>query len=123
MQHYLPKWRQLTSDPWILESVAGYHLEFESEPVQHCLPKAPPFNEVEVDLIDDEVMKLIDKRAIVPVAFKLKEYISNIFLVPKKTGDMRPVINLKPLNQFIHFKMENIQMALRIHGTQSSTSL
>ena len=30
-----------------------------------------------------------------------------------KTGDLRPVINLKPLNQFvqrIYFKMENIQM-------------
>ena len=33
----------------------------------------------------------------------------------KKTGDFRPVINLKPLNQLeqrIHFKMENIQMAM-----------
>ena len=28
------------------------------------------------------------------------EFISTVFLVPKKTGDFRPVINLKPLNQF-----------------------
>ena len=37
------------------------------------------------------------------------------FLVPEKTGDLRPVINLKPLNQFVqknHFKMENIQMPM-----------
>ena len=43
------------------------------------------------------------------------EFISPVFLVPKKTGDFRPVINLKPLDQFvekIHFKMENIHMAL-----------
>jgi hypothetical protein len=43
------------------------------------------------------------------------EFISNIFLVPKKNGDFRLVINLKPRNHFvdkIHFKMENIQMVL-----------
>ena len=43
------------------------------------------------------------------------EFISTVCLVPKKTGDFRPVINLKPLYQFvekIHFKMENIRMAL-----------
>ena len=57
------------------------------------------------------------KRAVTRVAPCKEEFISNIFLVPKKTGDMRPVINLKPLNQYIqniHFKMENIQMALNL---------
>ena len=43
------------------------------------------------------------------------EFISTVCLVPTKTGNFRPVINLKPLNQFvekIHFKMENTRMAL-----------
>ena len=44
-----------------------------------------------------------------------KEFISTVCLVPKKTGDFRPVINLKPLSQFvekIHFKVANNRLAL-----------
>lgn len=113
--NYMSNWRHLTSDPWVLETIAGYHLEFESTPVQLCLPTPPPFNKCEMNLIDEEVVKLLGKGAIEYVFPCKEEFVSNIFLVPKKTGDMRPVINLKPLNQFmqkIHFKMENIQMAL-----------
>ena len=37
--------------------------------------------------------------------------VSRLFTVPKKSGGLRPVINLKPLNQFLHlqtFKMEDL---------------
>ena len=43
-----------------------------------------------------------------------KIFLSNIFTVPKKNGDLRLVINLKDLNQFLafhHFKMESFQTA------------
>ena len=109
--HNLEVWRRITSDPWVLETVSGYHLEFNTLPVQSVLPRPPPFSEREKQLIDEEITKLLTKGAIRKVYSCPYEFISNIFLVPKKTGDLRPVINLKPLNQFvqrIHFKMENI---------------
>ena len=65
-------------------------------------------------LVDTEIDQLLRKGAIQCVSPCQGENISNYFF-PKKTGEMRPVINLKPLNEFvraIHFKMENIQMAL-----------
>ena len=90
-------------------------MEFDSIPKQTRVPKPPPFGGFEKHLIDDEIVTLKSKGAIEEVSSCPNEFLSNIFLVPKKTGDMRPVINLKPLNVFvqkIHFKMENINTAL-----------
>ena len=91
----LPKWREFTSDPWILQTVSGYHLEFETTPHQVNLPKFPKFSERETAMIESEINKLISKGAVTEVSPCDNEFISTVFLVPKKTGDFRPVINLK----------------------------
>ena len=56
---------------------------------------------------------MLDKRAIQPTNQTNPQFIGHIFLRPKKSGGMRPVFNMKALNQFIqykHFKMENLTM-------------
>ena len=83
--------------------------------LQTGIPISPPFGGFEKQLIEDEIVTLKSKGASKEVTYCSNEFLSNIFLVTKKTGDMRPVINLKPLNVFvqkIHFKMENINTAL-----------
>lgn len=66
-------------------------------------------------MVDNEIIELIEKGAISESKHEQGEFISNIFLVKKKGGSFRPVINLKKLNEFIeyhHFKMENIETVL-----------
>ena len=78
------------------------------------LPSQANFSKGQPQAIDKEVLKLLEKGAIVKAQRCQGEFISNLFLVPKKTGDSRPVINLKPLNNFAvkrHFKTETINVA------------
>jgi hypothetical protein len=60
---------------------------------------------------DVEISELIVKRAIFSIPESSGKFFSSIFLVPKKTGGYRPIINLKNLNshiRFEHFKMEGM---------------
>ena len=61
--------------------------------------------------MDKEMSKLLAKGAICEVPFTTNSFYSRIFLVPKKDCDMRPVIDLSTLNQYIepqHFQMEHL---------------
>ena len=61
--------------------------------------------------MSEEVQTLLSKRAveIVHNPTAIPGFYSRLFLVPKKTGGMRPVFDLSILNTFLvipHFKME-----------------
>ena len=118
LKNHLTFWKTLTTDVNILEIVQGYKIEFSMMPYQHSPRETPvPKNSVKLNLIQEEIDSLLQKQAIIPVQEMPREFISTIFLVPKKSGGMRPIINLKPLNNFvetIHFKMETLQTALNL---------
>ena len=60
--------------------------------------------------MQEEVDKLVRKGAIKEVSPAPGQFVSRIFMVPKKGGSVRPVVNLRPLNKFVakkKFKMEN----------------
>ena len=88
----------------------GYQLEFNSFPVQFAV-RETKFNKNEGEIMDIELQKLIDKGVIEETEHSEGEYISTVFLRPKKDGKYRLILNLKQLNEHIeycHFKMERL---------------
>ena len=111
----IDSWKNLTSDSWILETVAGYKIELENIPHQRIIPKQIQLNDDQKKIIDKEIAELLMKNAISKSSDEPDQFISNIFIVEKKNEKFRPVINLKKLNEFIkyhHFKMETLETVL-----------
>ena len=101
----------MTQDPWVLGLLDGYRLELISTPIQLRLPKAGIYSQEQATSIAVEIGKLLEKGAIKEVRPVPGQFISSIFMVPKRGGASRPVVNLKPLNKFVvrrHFKMEGM---------------
>jgi hypothetical protein len=102
--------------PWLLRLLhQGYSIPLTSPPpLRFCNPS--PFdtdNSLTTQTIDQEIQKLLSKQAIelVQNPHQPTGFHSNLFVIPKKDGGLRPVLNLKPLNRYLpiqHFKMETM---------------
>ena len=115
VRFFIDEWKLYTSDKWVLQTVAGYQIDFNAWPVQHFIPKEISFSESLKDLVSNEIASLLEKGAIVPSENEVGQFISNIFIVPKPNGKFRPVINLRELNFFVtyeHFKQETFPVVL-----------
>ena len=112
LSHFLPFWRQITSDKWVLEVVAlGHSLELLGSPRNGLVPTKPPSRFVSA--MAEEVASLSQKGAIarVPPDQARNGYCSTYFIVAKKDGGLRPILNLKWFNFWIlfqKFKMETL---------------
>ena len=114
-RHHLDKWCQITSDPVILDMVSGCEIEFTHTPVQTREPKPLRFNEAESGIISEQLDSFLEKGVIEPCGHEDGEFISNIFIRPKRDGSHRVILNLRELNSFVeyhHFKMETIQSCI-----------
>ena len=105
-------WLKVTRNQWILDTATGFRIEFLQTPTPVTCPRAGVCSSQEQSLID-EITKMLSKGAIIklPPEEASKGFYSSLFLVPKKDRGMKPVINLKSLNEYVvpqHFKMEGI---------------
>lgn len=119
MKLFISEWEKLTSDDSILDIVKHCHLEFENDcvPSQTSLPHQIKFNNKECLYVKNEIDKLLKMEVIMEIDLENVEFVSTIFLRPKRNGEFRMILNLKELNQFIkyhHFKMDTFESALKI---------
>ena len=115
--NYYNQWKLLTSNPEILDIVRGAHIDFQQLPVQKSPPKSNNFSDCESKLIDIEINKLLSKGVITPCRSEKHEFISRIFLRPKKDGTSRLILNLKSFNknvEYHHFKMDTLHSILKL---------
>ena len=93
--------------------VQGHHLQLRSRPplfrnFWHFNVKVPAAHH---PVIQKEVDELLAKGAIEPSSGGAGFY-SSVFVVPKHTGGLRPILNLKHFNRYMHipsFKMPTLK--------------
>ena len=129
MAHFVEKWEEITDNKWVLSIVRhGFRIPFSKIPPLSSVPirisqSSSPF-------IREEIENLLNKRAVERVQNPgTPGFYSRIFLVPKKEGKLRLIIDLSLLNRYIKkqsFKMEtvkSVRQAMRLNDWAVSIDL
>ena len=118
LRFFKSEWYKITSDPNILDMVSGMHIDLKSLPSQHSYAQPLRLSPQEIHAADEQVKKLLDKQAIKhSYRGQPGEFVSLVFLRPKKDGVFRMILNLKKFNKNVsynHFKMETLQHILTL---------
>ena len=116
LKHFCSHWQNITSDHFILDSVTQYKIKFAAGfPQQEAVPRESGFSLQEQHIIQNEIDNLLNKGVIKGTTRCEGEFISTIFIRPKKDGTYRLILNLKNLNDHVeyhHFKMDILQSAI-----------
>ena len=118
MKYFANNWRKITSDDAILDIVEHCHIQLKegTNPINTSLPRSF-FNVKEEQIIEAEIQKLLEMKVLIEVDHCSDEYLSPIFVVPKKDGEYRMILNLKQFNENIdyhHFKMDTFESAIKL---------
>ena len=101
----------------MLNIVKGYKIEFFNIHWQSNEHRENAFSDTEHGTIQAEIAKLLAKKVIVPSQDEPNQFVSNIFVRPKRNGKFRMILNLSHLNKFItykHFRMDTLNSCLNL---------
>ena len=116
-KNFVSKWKELTSDPEILDYVRHCHIEFTEDPTLYSQHGPHQFNVEQQNNISIEVDKLLKLGVISKSVHVEGECISPIFALPKPDGSYRLIFNFKHCNQAVlyrHFKMDTLTAILNL---------
>ena len=117
---FLSEWEKVTSNPWVISTLRdGHHPQWKSTPPPfRGIRRTPvPVDPVKRESLRSEIQSLLDKSAIEVVSRGQENvgFYSTYFLVPKKDGGFRPILNLRDLNACIEvptFRMETLRSVI-----------
>ena len=116
---HLQSWSEIGASPWVLRTISkGYKLQFARRPPACGKPLFSQASGQAAQVLQDEIASLLDRRAIrvVPPQQSNSGFFSRYFLVKKKGGGVRPILDLRALNGFLktfRFKMLTNKALLR----------
>lgn len=98
-------WAALGANPWVFSTMTqGYRLQFSRKPTLSISgPQHAMQNKRHRRILEEEVATLLSKGAIREVgkADHQSGFFSRYFLIPKRDGGLRPVLDLRGLNWFL----------------------
>lgn len=113
----MKSWEKLTNNKKIVSWIKGYPIKFLTKPLQRHTPPVKSWSQSECKIIQPAIGKLLVIGAISKCTPCSNQFVSSIFVRPKKDGSYRMILNLKNLNKYInppHFKMENHKTACKL---------
>ena len=118
LKYFAENWKKITSDDVVLDIVQNCHLQLKegTNPINTKVPYSF-FNAREEQIIQGEIKKLLKMEVLIEVEHCSDEFLSPIFVVPKKNDEYRMILNLKNFNEnieYYHFKMDTFESAIKL---------
>ena len=107
LAHFAQDWAKITDDKWVLSVIRdGYRIPFLERPI--LSPNPVFFQQPLSQHLEEEVASLLSKGAVEEIMPQCPGHYSRIFLVPKKNGKLRLIIDLSVLKLFcVHTDIQN----------------
>ena len=118
LKNFLKEWQRITSDPVILDIIVACRIQFiDNLPPNQERFSQQNFNSTQTLIIEEEISKLLQVNVLKEVQWNKNQFLSPIFLRPKKNKEYRMILNLKKLNEYVpykHVKMNTFETAITL---------